>query len=256
MAIIIKSGRDLQAMRDAAKINVEALQKTSDAVRPGITTAELDRIANQVLAKYGATPAFLGYPPGSKNPFPATITASINEELVHGIPSQDRVLKEGDIISIDCGTIHDGFVADSALTVPVGEIEAEAQHLLKVTEESLYVGIEACVVGHRFGDVSAAIQQFVESRGMNVVREYGGHGVGRSMHEDPHIPNWGKAGRGRRLKPGMTFALEPMVMLGQPKTKVLKDRWTVITADRKLCAHYEHTIAVTENGPEILTKWE
>lgn len=255
MSIVIKSTRDLQAMRDAAKINVEALQAVSEAVKPGVSTAALDKIAHDIITGYGAIPAFLGYPPGSKNPFPATITASVNEELVHGIPSQDRLLHEGEIVSIDCGTVHHGFVADSALTVPVGQIGEEARKLLEVTDQALTVGIDMCVIGNRFGDVSAAIQQFVEDKGYNVVREYGGHGVGRQMHEDPHIPNWGKPGRGQRLRPGMTFALEPMVMIGGPQVKTLKDNWTVVTTDGKLCAHYEHTVAVTDNGPEILTAW-
>lgn len=255
MPIVIKSARDLQAMRDAAKINVEALQAVSQAVEPGATTAALDKIAHDIITRYGATPAFLGYPPGSKHPFPGTITASVNQELVHGIPSESCHLHEGDIVSVDCGTIYHGFVADSALTLTVGAVSADVEKLLNVTEKSLYVGIDQSVVGNRFGDISAAIQQFVEGQGLNVVREYGGHGVGRQMHEDPHIPNWGTPGRGQRLRPGMTFALEPMVMLGGPQVKTLGDHWTVVTADGKWCAHFEHTVAVTSNGPEILTAW-
>ncbi len=254
MAIIVKSRRDLEAMRDSAKINVEALQAVAEAIRPGVTTEELDRIAHDIITGHGGTPAFLGYPPGSAHPFPATLTTSVNEELVHGIPGP-RALAEGDIVSIDCGTVYRGFVSDSAFTVGVGEIDETARQLLKVTEDSLYVGIEHCVAGNRFGDVSHAIQQYVEELGYNVVREYGGHGVGRTMHEDPHIPNWGRPGRGQRLRTGMTFALEPMVMVGHPATRVLPDNWTVATADGKLCAHFEHTVAITENGPEILTKW-
>ncbi len=256
MAIIIKSRRDIQTMRDSARINDEALRKVADAICPGVSTAELDRIAYEVITRRGGVPAFLGYPPGGSYPFPGTICASINEELVHGIPSERRILQEGDIVSIDCGTVYKGFVSDAAFTLPVGEVDAEARRLLEVTERSLYVGIEQCVPGQHFGDISHAIQTYVESRGYNVVREYGGHGVGRSMHEEPHIPNWGKKGHGRRLQPGMTFALEPMVMIGSPATRVLDDHWTVVTADGKLCAHFEHTIAVTENGPEILTKFE
>lgn len=255
MAIIIKSPKDIQAMRDSAKINVEALQAVRAAIRPGVTTAELDRIAYDIITGRGGEPAFLGYPPGSRHPYPATINASVNEELVHGIPGE-RVLREGDIISIDCGTVYQGFVSDSAFTAPVGEVSEEARALLAVTEEALYRGIEVAVPGNRFGDVSHAVQMFVEGRGYNVVREYGGHGVGRSMHEDPHIPNWGSPGRGRRLRAGMTFAIEPMVMVGSPAVEVLDDHWTVVTADRSLCAHFEHTIAVTGNGPEILTKWD
>jgi methionyl aminopeptidase len=253
MPIILKSAADIQAMRDAAKINDEVLATIRAAIRPGVTTGELDRIASEIIARHGGIPAFLGYPPGSKHPFPATITVAVNEELVHGIPGP-RVLQEGDIISIDCGTVYKGFVADAAYTAPVGTISPAAQRLLDITERALYVGIEASVPEHHVGDIGSAIQTFVEGQGMNVVREYGGHGVGHVMHEEPHIPNWGRPGRGPKLRPGMTFALEPMVMLGSPKTHVLKDHWTVVTADGKLCAHFEHSIAVTDNGPLILTK--
>ncbi len=255
MAVIIKSRQDIQAMREASKINMEALYAMRDAVRPGVTTAELDRIAAAVIARYGATAPFLGYPPGSRHPFPASVCTSVNEELVHGIPGP-RVLKEGDIISLDCGTFYKGFVSDAALTVAVGQVSPQVQRLIEVTERALYIGIEQSVPGNRVGDISSAIQTYVESHGFNVPREYGGHGVGRTMHEDPHIPNWGKPGVGFKLRPGMTFALEPMVMMGGPATKVLEDHWTVVTADGSLCAHFEHTIAVTENGPEILTKFD
>jgi methionyl aminopeptidase len=253
MTIIIKSQQDIQAMRESAAINVEALSAVRAAIRPGITTGELDQIAHQIITGRGGKPAFLGHPAGSDNPFPATITVSINEQLVHGIPG-DRRLEDGDVVSIDCGTIYKGFVSDSAFSIGVGEIGEEAQHLLDVTEESLYQGIELCTVGHRLGDVSHAIQRYVEQAGYSVVREYGGHGVGRAMWEDPHIPNWGREGRGVRLREGMTFALEPMVFVGNPKTKVLGDKWTVVAADGGLCAHFEHTIAITKNGPEVLTK--
>jgi methionyl aminopeptidase len=255
MAIILKSADEIQTMRESAEINRQVLAAVRDAVRPGVKTAELDKIAYDIITGHGAVPAFLGYPPGGNHPFPATITVAINEELVHGIPGE-RVLEEGDIVSIDCGTVYKGFVSDAAYTVGVGEIDSHAQRLLDVTEASLFKGIEASAVGNRIGDVSHAIQQYVEGHSMNVVREYGGHGVGRSMHESPHIPNWGSPGRGNKLRPGMTFALEPMVMLGAPATHVLDDHWTVVTSDGRLCAHFEHTIAVTENGPEILTKWE
>jgi methionyl aminopeptidase len=254
MAIILKSAADLQCMREAAKINDEVLATVREAIRPGVKTRDLDRIAYNVIAKYGATPAFLGYPPGSRNPFPATITVAVNEELIHGIPG-NRVLKEGDIISIDCGTVLNGWVADAAYTAPVGRISVEAQRLLDVTKAALYQGIEACVPDNTVGDVSWAIQSYVESQGMCVVKDYGGHGVGRSMHEEPHIPNWGKPGRGQRLRPGMTFALEPMVMTGNPATRVLKDQWTVVAADGRICAHFEHSVAISENGAEILTNW-
>ncbi|MBN1313249.1 MAG: type I methionyl aminopeptidase [Anaerolineae bacterium] len=253
MAIIIKSHAEIQALRESAQINVEVLCRLRDAVRPGVKTKELDKIAAETIARRGGKAAFLGHPKGSPHPFPATITVAINEQLVHGIPDE-RVLVEGDIISLDCGTIYKGFVSDSAFSMGVGKISPEAQCLLDVTENSLLKGIEASVPSNRIGDVSRAIQMYVESHGMHVVREYGGHGVGRSMWEDPHIPNWGDPGRGNRLKPGMTLALEPMVMPGDPTTKVLDDHWTVVMVDGGLCAHFEHTIAITENGPEILTK--
>lgn len=255
MAVLLKSNEDLVAMRASAAINVAALQSVYEAIKPGVTTGELDRIAYEVITGRGGVPAFLGYPPGSAHPYPNTITASVNEELVHGIPG-DRVLVEGDIISIDCGTFFAGFVSDSAFTKGVGQISREAQKLLDVTEESLAVGISQAVDGNKLGDISHAIQAYVEGFGYNVVREYGGHGVGRTMHEDPHIPNWGRAGRGLKLSRGMTLALEPMVMTGEPETRVLPDHWTVVTADGSLCAHFEHTVAITANGPEILTKWD
>jgi methionyl aminopeptidase len=253
MAIIIKSRQEIQAMRESAAINVEALCAVRAAIKEGVTTNELDQIAHGVITGRGGKPAFLGHPAGSDHPFPKTITVSINEQLVHGIPGKRR-LEQGDIVSIDCGTIYKDFVSDSAFTIGVGEIGEEARHLLEVTEESLDLGIEAATVGHRLGDVSHTIQLHVEQAGFSVVREYGGHGVGRSMWEDPHIPNWGRAGRGIRLRAGMTFALEPMVFVGSPKTKVLGDQWTVVAADGSLCAHFEHTIVITDNGPEVLTK--
>jgi methionyl aminopeptidase len=255
MAIIIKNRAEIQVMRESAQINVEVLCRLRDAVRPGVKTQELDMIAAETIALRGGRPAFFGHTKGGPHPFPATITVAINEQLVHGIPGE-RVLDEGDIISLDCGTIYKGFVSDSAFTVGVGKISPQAEHLLNVTEASLYKGIEACVPDNRIGDVSHAIQIYVEDHGMHVVKEYGGHGVGRSMWEDPHIPNWGDPGRGNRLKPGMTLALEPMVMPGSPETRVLGDHWTVVMSDGGLCAHFEHTIAVTENGPEILTKMD
>jgi len=254
MAIILKSEADIQKIRDAAKINDEVLMTVREAIRPGVTTRELDQIAYRLITKYGATPAFLGYPAGSPNPFPATLTVAVNAELVHGIPS-DRVLQEGDIITIDCGTVYNGWVADAAYTAPVGTISEEAQNLLKVTEQALAVGIEQCVPGNALGDLSSAIHDYVESQGMTVVKDYGGHGVGRSMHEEPHVPNWGTPGRGPRLRAGMILALEPMVMLGDRDVTVLKDGWTVVSSDGRLNAHCEHTVAITQNGPEILTKW-
>ncbi len=253
-AVKLKTAKDIQAMRDAAKINVEVLQSVNAAIKPGVTTAALDKIAFDIIASRKAIPAFLGYPPGSRHPFPNTLTVCVNEELVHGIPS-DRVLKEGDIVTIDCGTIYRDYVADSAFTTGVGEISDEARKLIDTTEQSLYKAIDQCVVGNRLGNVSAEVQDFVEALGYNVVRKYGGHGVGQQMHEEPHIPNYGKRGKGLLLQKGMTLAIEPMVMVGDYETEVLDDHWTVVSADRKLNAHCEHTVAISENGPEILTKW-
>lgn len=251
--ITIKSRRELELMRTAGKINAEALQAVADLAQPGVTTAELNAAADAVLKKYGVYSPFFNYP--GAYPYPASTTISVNEELVHGIPGK-RVLKDGDIFSVDCGTVYKGFVADSAITVPVGKVSELTRKLLSVTEESLYVGIKLMAPGNRVGDVSSAIQNFVEEKGFFVTREYTGHGVGREMHEGPQVPNYGIPGRGILLRPGMTIALEPMVLIGTPATRVLKDQWTVISADRSLTAHYEHTVAITEDGPVILTLLE
>ena len=256
MPIIIKTSQEIALMREAGRVNALALEATRRAIRPGVTTGALNAIAEEVLRSHGAVPIFLGYPnPDSRypdHPYPSTITASVNDELVHGIPGR-RALKEGDIVSIDCGCVYQGFVGDAAFTVGVGHISAQAKDLLLVTEEALYKGIEASRLGIRLGDVSRAIQEHAESHGYNVVREYTGHGVGREMHEDPQIPNWGKRGTGFPLRAGMTYALEPMVMIGGPEVYVKRDTWTVATRDHKLCAHFEHTIAVTDGEAEILT---
>ncbi len=254
MGIIIKTCEEIDSMRCAGRINALALDAVVKAVRPGVTTRELDRIASDVIRSHGGRPAFLNYPNRTDptRPFPATITASVNSELVHGIPSR-RKLRDGDIISIDCGTVWQGFVGDSAVTVPVGRISTETERLLEVTRRALDLAIAECMPGNRFGDVSATIQEWVESQGYQVVREYTGHGVGRDMHEDPEIPNWGKRGRGALLRAGMTFALEPMVTVGPPDLYVKRDGWTVATVDGSLCAHFEHTIAMTDGAPDILT---
>jgi methionyl aminopeptidase len=260
MAVIPKTPEELLIMREAGRINALALQAMREAVRPGISTQELDLIAADVLRRHGAKPAFLGYPPGSAHPYPATVTASINNELVHGIPSADRILQEGDIISLDCGTIYKGYVGDSAFSMGVGTISAEAQRLLTVTEQALYVGIDVARAGRSTADIGRAVQKFVEGHGFGVIREYSGHGVGRTMHEDPQVPNWWPSGTGRhrrifrsvKLEPGITFALEPMVSAGRPETRTLGDHWTVIMADGSLCAHFEHSIAVTPDGPPLI----
>lgn len=248
--ITLKSGRELDRMRSAGRIVAETLARIEGAVAPGVTTADLEAVAEEVIVnKHGAIPSFKGY-----RGFPGMVCASINEEIVHGIPGS-RVLHEGDIVSVDVGVICDGYHGDAAITVPVGAIDAQSQRLLDVTRESLRIGIAAAKLGQWTTDVSKAIQHYVESQGYSVVREYTGHGIGRQMHEDPQIPNYFEPRMGRaRLRPGMTFALEPMVCSGGWRTRVLDDAWTVVTADGKRSAHFEHTIAVTQNGPEILTR--
>jgi len=248
--VVVKSQRELEIMRQAGRINALALAACVAAVEPGVTTAELDAVAADVLRQHHAEPAFMDYP--GAYPYPAVTTISINEELVHGIPGGRR-LKDGDIVSIDCGSIVDGFVGDSALTVGVGQISEDAQHLLDVTRESLFVGIGEMQPGNHTGDVSAAIQDYIESHGLEVVREYTGHGVGRDMHELPQVPNYGHPGTGLALRPGITIAIEPMVLTGRPETRVMQDQWTVSSRDGHLTAHFEHSVAVTEDGPWILT---
>ncbi|GAB4456559.1 MAG: type I methionyl aminopeptidase [Anaerolineales bacterium] len=248
--IHIKNQSELQIMREAGRINATVLAAVKELLKPGVSTADLNAAAEEVLRKHGCKSPFKGY---GYPPFPASITVSINQELVHGIPSKSRKLKNGDIVSVDCGTILDGFVADSAFTAGVGEISREAQTLLEVTRGALDAAIEKMRVGNRTGDVSAAIQKYVESRGFFVTREYTGHGVGRQMHEGPQVPNYGKAGTGVPLKAGMTIAIEPMVLAGTAETRVLPDQWTVVSADGSLTAHFEHSVAVTEGDPLILT---
>jgi methionyl aminopeptidase len=237
-------------MRRAGRMVAEILQLLREKVRPGITTLELDRLAEQQCIKWKARPAFKGY-----GGFPFTICASPNEQVVHGF-SNSKPLVDGDIISIDFGLIIDGFYGDSAVTIPVGEISEDAADLLRVTEESLHCGIAAALAGAHLSDVSNAVQTNVESAGYSVVRDFVGHGIGRQLHEDPQVPNFGVPGRGPRLKSGMTIAIEPMVNAGRADVKVLSDGWTAVTVDGRLSAHFEHTIAITENGPEILTRLE
>lgn len=249
-APILKSPREIQIMREAGRIVAKVHQAMREAVRPGISTQDLDEIAFAVMQKYDAVSSFLHY-----RGYPANICASINEELVHGIPSPMRTLREGDIISIDVGVNHRGFVGDSAWTYAVGRIRPEAEHLLKITEECLFKGIEQAQVGNRLKDVSRAVQHHVESNGLHIVREYTGHGVGRSMHEPPQVLNYvgGDPDGELVLEPGLVFALEPMVQVGTWQTRTLKDKWTVVSKDGSLAGHFEHTIAVTNAGPEILT---
>jgi len=246
----IKSPAEIQIMREAGRINATTLATVKELLKPGVSTADLNAAAEEVLKKHGCVSPFKGY---GHPPFPFSITVSINQELVHGIPSKTRKLKAGDIVSVDCGTVFEGWVADSAFTAGVGEISPEAQKLLDVTQGALDAGIEKMVVGNRTGDVSAAIQNYVESRGYYLTREYTGHGVGKQMHEGPQVPNYGKPGSGMPLKAGMTIAIEPMVLIGTANTRVLPDQWTVASADGSLTAHFEHSVAVTEGKPLLLT---
>ncbi|GAA4723810.1 type I methionyl aminopeptidase [Brevibacillus fulvus] len=246
--IHLKSRLELEVMREAGRIVALTHQELSKAVKPGITTKQLDELAESFIRSKGAVPSFKGY-----GGFPGSICASVNEELVHGIPGT-RTLQEGDLISLDIGAMVDGYHSDSAWTYAVGKISDEDQRLMRITEESLYKGLEKAVPGGRLSDISHAIQIHVEAAGFTIVREYVGHGIGRSLHEDPQIPNYGPPDRGPVLKPGMVLAIEPMVNAGERYVRTLEDNWTVVTVDRKNCAHYEHTIAITEDGYEVLTK--
>lgn len=257
--VILKTPDEIAVMREAGRIVALAHQAMREAAHPGVSTAALDRIAESVIRDHGATPAFKGYPKPGAPPYPATINASINEELVHGIPSDKRLLRDGDLISLDCGCIYQGFVGDAAFSMAVGEASPGVQRLLDVTEQALYEAIRRAVVGNETADLAFAVQHYVERHGYSVAHEYTGHGVGRSMHEAPEVPNWWPKHARRRgwvsvpLQPGMTFAIEPMVIAGRPELKELADGWTVVSRDRSLCAHFEHTIAVTDGEPMILT---
>ncbi len=249
--INIKTPHELKIMREAGRINAEALAAVAAAIQPGITTGELNEIAEMVLKDNGAYSPFKNYP--GPYPYPSSICASVNEELVHGIPG-NRKLKNGDIISIDCGTVFEGYVGDSAFTMGVGEITKEAKKLLEVTKKALFAGIDMMRPGNFLGDISAAVQNVVESQNFYVTREYTGHGVGRRMHEGPQVPNYGTPGKGMLLKAGMTIALEPMVLIGTNQTKVTPDEWTVVSVNGLNTAHFEHSVAITEDGPMILTQ--
>ncbi len=247
--IILKTPEEIEIMARASKLVAETLQALRREVRAGMTTEALDRLAEEFIRGRGGVPAFKGY----RN-FPKTLCASVNEQVVHGIPSK-RVLKEGDIIGLDLGAIVDGFYGDSAVTLPVGKVSPEVENLLRVTEEALYKGIEQATVGNRLSDISHAVQQHVEAAGYAVVTDFVGHGIGRQLHEEPQVPNYGKPGQGPRLQVGMVLAIEPMVNMGSSAVRVLEDHWTAVTVDGTLSAHFEHTIAIQENGPaRILTK--
>jgi methionyl aminopeptidase len=247
--IHLKSTKEIDVMRGASRIVAEILLELRELVRDGATTADVDKIAEELTLKKKAKPAFKGY-----RGFPASLCISVNEQVVHGIPSSKRVLKNGDIVGLDFGVIYDGYYGDSAVTVPIGQIPQEVDHLLRVTEQSLYRAIEQAVPGNFISDISAAVQKLADANNYGIVREFCGHGIGRSLHEDPPVLNYVQNGKGPKIKPGLVIAIEPMINLGTDKVRVLEDGWTVITADGRPSAHFEHTIAVTPNGPEILTK--
>lgn len=246
--IIIKSQQEIEIMRESGKVTAYILKTLEDMIRPGVSTKEIDQFVEATIRKHNMIPSFKGY-----NGFPASACVSVNEELVHGIPSPKKILKEGDIVSVDVGCTHKGYVSDAARTYGVGEISAEAQRLITATKDSFFEGLKYCKVGNRLSDISAAIQKKVESEGFSIVRDFVGHGVGRAMHEEPQIPNYGKPGRGPRLAAGMVFAIEPMVNQGSYEVEVLLDNWTVVTLDGKLSAHYENTVVITDGEPELLT---
>jgi len=250
MAIVCKSAAEIEKMRRSGRIVRQVLDHLRSLVAPGMSTMDLERAADEKMKELGAKPAFKGY-----YDYPCVLCTSINEEIVHGIPSEKRVLKAGDIVSIDCGVVLDGYYGDSAITVPVGEaVSPELKKLLEVTEASLYRAIEATRIGNAVGDVGAAVQDYVEANGFSVVREFVGHGIGTRLHEEPQVPNFGTRGHGARLREGMVIAIEPMVNFGKPGTRVLDDKWTAVTADGSYSAHFEHCVAVTKNGPMILTQ--
>jgi methionyl aminopeptidase len=250
MAIVCKSPAEIEKMRRSGHVVREVLDHIRKLVAPGVTTMDLERAAEEKMKELGVKPAFKGY-----YDYPCVLCTSINEEIVHGIPSDKRVLKAGDIVSVDCGVVLDGYYGDAAITVPVGEeIGPELEKLLKVTEESLYRGIEKVRIGNSVGDVGAAVQQYVEAAGFSVVREFVGHGIGTRLHEEPQVPNFGTPGHGAKLREGMVLAIEPMVNSGKPEARVLGDKWTAVTADGSYSAHFEHCVAVTKDGPVILTQ--
>jgi methionyl aminopeptidase len=250
MSIVCKSPSEIEKMRRSGHIVRQVLEAVREEVAPGKTTMDLERVAERKIKELGAKPAFKGY-----YDYPCVLCTSVNDEIVHGIPSERRVLKKGDIVSIDCGVVLDGFYGDSAITVPVGdEVSPDLQKLLEVTRESLEHGIKAAQIGNTVGDVGAAVQQVVEANGFSVVREFVGHGIGTKLHEDPQVPNYGTPGHGARLRDGMVLAIEPMVNVGRPETRLLNDKWTAVTEDGSYSAHFEHCVAVTKNGPVVLTE--
>ena len=247
--IVLKTRREIELMREAGRISAGALKAAGEAVEPGISTEEIDRIAYHYIKSQGAEPNFLHY-----NGFPATACISVNNEVIHGIPDKKHILREGDIVSIDLGAVINGYHGDNAYTFRCGKVSEAAERLCRTTEESLYIGLKQAVAGNRLGDIGSAICEYCVGKGYGVVREYTGHGVGTHLHEDPSVPNYGKPGKGARLVPGMTIAIEPMINEGTQDIRVLRNEWTVVTADGKLSAHYEHTVAITDGECMILTK--
>lgn len=256
MKIFLKTDDEIELMRQANQLVGKTLGELGKHIKPGVTTLELDKIAEEFIRDHGATPTFKGFPNPYGGPFPASICTSVNEVVVHGIPSKDTVLKEGDIISIDCGTLLNGFNGDSCYTFCVGEISQEVKELLKTTKEALYLGIEAAMSGHHIGDIGYAVESHCTAKGYGVVRELTGHGIGREMHEDPSVPNYGKRGNGVMLKAGMCIAIEPMITMGDRAIGLMPDRWSVVTRDGKPAAHFEHTIAICKGKAEILSSFE
>ena len=253
--VTIKSKREIELMREAGRVTALTHKAIEDAIKPGMTTAELDQIAEKTMKKYGAISAEKGYDPRIKGvpPYPAATCISINDEVIHGVPSSKRYIKDGDIVSVDLVALKNGYNGDAARTYMVGNVSKEAKRLVEVTKQAFFEGIKYAKKGNRIGDVSHAIGEYIKSQGYSVVREFEGHGIGKEMHEEPEIPNYGKAGRGIRLEPGMTLAIEPMVIQGKPDIWELEDGWTIVTQDGSWAAHYENTILITENEPELLT---
>ena len=256
MAIFLKTEDEIELMRAANQLVGRTLGELAKHIKPGVSTAELNKIADTFIRDHGATPTFLGFPNPYGGPFPASICTSVNECVVHGVPREDQILKDGDIVSIDCGTLLNGYNGDSAYTFPVGEISDDVRQLLRTTKESLYEAIKVAVHGNHVGDIGQTVQDYCEAQGYGIVRELTGHGIGKVMHEDPQVPNYGRRGNGPKLKEGMCIAIEPMVTQGDRKIWLLPDKWSIVTRDKKFAAHYEHTIAIRKGKSEILSSFE
>jgi len=254
--IFLKTEDEIELMRAANLLVAATLAEVGKAIRPGVTTAQLDRLAEEFIRDHGAEPTFKGFPNPYGGPFPGSICTSVNDVVVHGVPSEETVLKDGDIVSVDCGTLLNGYNGDSCYTFCVGEVSPEVQLLLKTTKESLYRGIETAVAGHRIGDIGYAVQSHCEAQGYGVVREFVGHGIGKAMHEDPQVPNFGRRGQGKQLKNGLCIAIEPMITMGTHEIYMMPDRWTIRTRDSKQAAHFEHTIAIHHGKADILSSFE